>query len=72
MIEGGDSAAQGAALLAFVAADKKDTNWLAAWNPRVEATYAPEVDASACYERQFEVFCALYPALKPTFSMLAE
>ena len=72
VIEGGDSAAQGAALLAFVAADKKDTNWLAAWNPRVEATYAPEVDASACYERQFEVFCALYPALSPTFRMLAE
>ena len=72
VMEGGDSAAQGAALLAFVAAKKTDTTWLAEWQPKVQATYAPEEVVSHRYEQLYEAFCALYPTLKHTFRMLAQ
>ncbi len=62
--ESGDGAAQGAAMLAFVAAGKADLNRLAAWRPPIQATYAPDESLAAVYERQCEVFLAVYPALK--------
>ena len=66
VIEGGDGAAQGAALLASVAAGRADVQWLAAWRPAIYATYEPEEALAAMYARQWEVFLALYPALKDT------
>ena len=72
VIEGGDSAAHGAAILAFVAAGKADDSWLAEWRPSVQQTFAPQEVYREHYGRLFEAFCSLYPALKPTFTMLAE
>lgn len=72
VIAGGDSAAQGAASMALVAAGKTDTCGLAEWRPEIQATYAPEGDVSHRYEQLYEAFCALYPALGPTFRMLAQ
>ena len=72
VIEGGDSAAQGAALLAFVAAGKADDSWLAEWCPSVQQTFAPQEVYRERYGRLFAAFCSLYPALKPTFTKLAE
>lgn len=61
---GGDGAAQGAALLAFVAAGRADLAWLAAWRPPLRTTYTPDTAAATMYNRQYEVFLAVYPALK--------
>ncbi len=63
-IEGGESAAQGAALLALVAAGSADLGWLAAWQPRVRENYVPNTADSGRYERAFEMFSHLYPALR--------
>ncbi len=64
VIEGGDCAAQGAALLALVAAGRVDSAWLAAWRPAIHETYTPDTAAAAMYDRQYATFLALYPAVK--------
>ncbi len=69
VIEGGDSAAQGAALLALVAAQKADDTWLAEWRPNSQGTCAPDGADSDCYEQRFQEFCDLYVALEPNFKV---
>ena len=66
-IEGGDSAAQGAALLALVAAGERDLDWLASWQPQVQGNCVPDGSTCEFYEQRFEAFCALYSALEHTF-----
>lgn len=72
LIEGGDGAAQGAALLACVAAGETDLDWLASWQPNVRENYVPDGSVCRMYERQFEAFCVLYSALKRTLEAPAE
>ncbi len=68
-IEGGESAAQGAALLALVAAGRADLEWLAAWQPRLRENYLPNESDAGRYERSFETFSHLYPALRDTMDV---
>lgn len=71
VIEGGDGAAQGAALLAWVAAGRRDEGWLADWRPRARETIAPDGSTRELYERKSAAFSALYWALKPSFTAAA-
>ncbi len=72
VIEGGESAAQGAALLAWVAAGETDLDWLASWQPNVQENYVPDGSVCRMYEQSYEVFCTLYSALRRTFESPAE
>ena len=72
IVEGSDSAAQGAALLAWVAAGGKDLKWLARWQPQVQGNCVPDSSVSRMYEQRFEAFCTLYSALKHTLEAPAE
>ncbi len=72
VIEGGESAAQGAAQLAWVAAGERDLDWLASWQPQVQGNCVPDSSVSRMYEQRFEAFCTLYSALKRTFAAPAE
>ena len=72
VIEGGESAAQGAALLAWVATGETDLDWLASWQPQVQESCVPDGSTSEIYEQRFEAFCTLYSALKRTFAAPAE
>ncbi len=67
-IEGGDAAAQGAALLASVAAERMAMDRLAASRPRVQVTHAPEESDAERYGEAYAAFRTLYPALKHTFA----
>ena len=72
VIEGGESAAQGAALLAWVATGETDLEWLAGWQPQVQGNCVPDSSVSRMYEERFEAFCTLYSALKHAFEAPAE
>ncbi len=62
-IENSDSAAQGAALLAFVAAGARDLDWLASRQPSVQENYVPDRNVRSVLERRFEAFRTLHTAL---------
>lgn len=66
VIAGGEAAATGAAMLAFVAAGKSGLDWLADWKPGVQETFAPDASRQEIYERQFAAFCAAYAASQGT------
>lgn len=72
VIEGGEAAATGAAMLAFVAAGKSSLDWLAAWKPRIEDTFAPDASIQEIYDRQFTAFCAAYAASQGTLDARGE
>ncbi len=71
-IESGDSAAQGAALLAFIAAGARDLDWLESRQPRVQEIYVPERSVRSMQDRRFEAFRTLYTALSQNFEAPTE
>lgn len=72
VIEGGDAAAQGAAMLGRVAAGKADVGRLAEWTPRIQETYAPDASVSAKYKRRLAAFCAASTASESTVAASSE
>jgi xylulokinase len=67
-----EGAAMGAALLAGVGAGVyRDVREAVDACVRVTSSTAPNSDAAAVYEREYPLYRALYPALKPTFDALA-
>jgi xylulokinase len=65
VVEGGESAAQGAALLALLAAETAGETRLADWQPLIERAYAPVETETALYARRFDVFRSLHPEFVP-------